>query len=256
MRIDLAALLEASQKAAAAQLERQQAYFNQPGYICTVNINRNAPYNAQTGHLGQVKGMRAENGAPELPPEYSLQIKAWVFGADQILAKHDTAVRLEYFLPASHLDNEDTYPITQIDAIVSKGGAGGKIYINPSNPEETAFVRIRQPIPEGWTAQQEYVFRVYLSEGFIPDTDKAWNPQAGNPFAGQTSEQIAQQLASNSLLFKKSQAEGLAGWKAQKAAATAELPTTEAVNSVLAAAASLPTTEPTKTRSRTTRKPV
>ena len=220
------------------ELKKKQAYFSQPGYTWSLFFNSNSPYNAQTGHLAQVKGVKAENGAPELAPEYSQPFKAWVYDADALVSKHSTGFRVDYFLPATDMEGEDSFPITEVGALVSRGGKTGLLYEDTEGNE--VMLTKNQEVLEDYIPISEYVFKAYLKNGFIPGTEKAWDPRANNVFKGISATDLASKLKTNSERFLKNQAVGLQGWRNAKKGASNV--------AAMAAAVSTPTTDAPKSR--------
>ena len=209
-----AKILAEAEARQAEELAKKQAYFSQPGYTWSLYFSSNSPYNAQTGHLAQVKGVKAENGAPELAPEYSQPFKAWVYDADVLVSKHSTGFRVEYFLPAVDMEGEDSFPITEVGALVSRGGKTGLLYEDSEGNE--VMLTKNQEVPGDYTPISEYVFKAYLKNGFIPGTEKAWDPRATNVFKGVSATDLANKLKANSERFVKNQAAGLQGWRNAK----------------------------------------
>lgn len=232
---DIMAQAQAKQ---AAELEKRQAYFSQPGYIWSLYFNNNCPFNSQTGHLAQVKGVKAVNGAPELAEEYSQPFKAWVYDADALVSKNSTGFRIEYFLPAIDMQSEDSFPITETGALVSKGGKTGLLYEDAEGNE--VMLTKNQEVPEDYTPIFEYVFKAYLKNGFVPGTEKAWDPRANNVFKGISATDLANKLRANSERFVKNQAIGLQGWRNAKKGASNV--------AAMAAAVGTPTTDAPKSR--------
>lgn len=231
-------ILAQAQSKQAEELAKKRAYFAQPGYVWSLYFNSNTPFNSQTGHLAQVKGVKAVNGATELPSEYSQPFKAWVYDADALVSKNSTGFRVDYFLPATDMDSEDSFPITEVGALVSRGGKTGLLYEDSEGNE--VMLTKNQEVPEDYTPISEYVFKAYLKVGLIPGTEKAWDPRATNVFRGVSATELANKLKANSDRFVRNQAIGLQGWRNAK--------NTSSNLAAMAAAVGTPTTDAPKSR--------
>lgn len=203
--------LEQQLAEAKRQAEIAKTYQEQPGYIWTVYLNNNSPYRDRTGHLGQVKGVVAVNGAEELLAEYGSAMKAWVYGADSIVGEHKTGSSCQYFTPVNFMVDEEVFPITEADSIVTLGQVTGKLYTTSSG--EKVVLPLGQMVPDDYIPVQELIFKAYLTDGLVLGSAKAWDPQAQNIFKGQSGATIAERLKANSELFRDNQAKGLAGWR-------------------------------------------
>jgi hypothetical protein len=228
------------------ELKRKQEYFNQPGYIWSLYFNSNSPYNAQTGHLAQVKGVKAVNGASELAAEYSQPFKAWVYDADAVVSKNASGFKLEYFMPATDMESEEAFPISEVGCLASRNGKTGLLY-NDAEGNEVMLTR-NQEVPEDYVPIMEYIFKAYLKTGFIPGSEKAWDPRANNVFKGVSATDLANKLKANSERFVKNQKIGLQGWR------TAKNSTSNVA--AMAAAVGTPTSDAPTTKTRRSSKSV
>jgi hypothetical protein len=227
-------------------LQKKQAYFGQPGYVWSLYFNSNTPYNAQTGHLAQVKGVKPVNGAAELAEEYSQPFKAWVYDADAFVSKNSAGFKLEYFMPATDMESEEAFPISEVGCLASRNGKTGLLY-NDAEGNEVMLTR-NQEVPEDYVPIMEYIFKAYLKTGFIPGSEKAWDPRATNVFKGVSATDLANKLKANSERFVKNQAIGLQGWRTARNSASNV--------AAMAAAVGTPTSDAPTTKTRRSSKSV
>jgi hypothetical protein len=238
--LELEKAVVAQETARAAAMQKKLDYLSQPGYVWALFFNRNCPFNPTTGHLSTVNGVKAVNGAPELPEGFGMAMKAWTFGAEQYVAKHaNSGFKLEYFIPASFLESDSDYPITEAGSLVNVGGKTGLQYQTPDG--DLIVLGRNEPVDASLIPVQEYIFKAYLKMGFMPKSDSTWDPLARNIFAGISSDAIAAKLSANSQRFASNQTASLNSWRVARS-------TNNVASELANAANALPTTDAPKAK--------
>lgn len=236
---------QAREERKAARLAKQKEMLSQPGYIWTVYFNNNAPYTASQGwYLASCKLTETVNGAASLPEGFSNKFTAWAYKAEQIVARNKSSFQVQVFVPESDFQDEETVPFFEIDLIINEGGINGRLCQDAEGNE--TIVGRGMPIPTGFQTVKEIALRFQVEPFLVPGSERYWNPQAANPFAGLESNKINDLVSKSAALFKRKQESGLNAWRASRDNATNAI-----VNDTLQGAASnLPTTEKAPRKAR------
>ena len=204
-----------------ATLEKKKALFAQPGYFWTIYFNNNAPYTASQGwYLASCKLTETVNGAAPLSEGFSSGLTAWAYKAEQVFSRNNSSFQVQVFTPESEFQNEETVPFFEIDLIIKEGGVNGRLCVNGAG-EETVIAR-GMPVPTGFETVKEIALRFEVEPYMVPGSEKFWNPQASNPFAGLQQGRIAELVNKSAALFKRKQEAGLNAWRANRDAVAIE----------------------------------
>lgn len=237
---------QAREERRAARLAKQKEMLAQPGYIWTVYFNSNAPYTASQGwYLASCKLTETVNGAAALPEGFSSKLTAWSYKAEQIVARNKSSFQVQVFVPESDFADEETVPFFEIDLIINEGGITGRLCQDAEGNE--TIVGRGMPIPTGYETVKEIALRFQVEPFLVPGSERYWNPQANNPFAGMQQDKVAELVNKSAALFKRKQESGLNAWRTARDSAT----NAAIVNDTLQdAATGLPTTEKAPRKAR------
>ncbi len=237
---------QAREERKAARLAKQKEMLSQPGYIWTVYFNSNAPYTQSQGwYLASCKLTETVNGAAPLPEGFSSKLTAWAYKAEQIVARNKSSFQVQVFVPEADFADEETVPFFEIDLIINEGGINGRLCQDAEGNE--TIVGRGMPIPTGYETVKEIALRFQVEPFLVPGSERYWNPQANNPFAGMQQDKVAELVNRSAALFKRKQESGLNAWRASRDAASSSI-----ANETLQNAASEAQTTERKTRTKKT----
>lgn len=227
----------------AAALEKKKQLFAQPGYFWTIYFNNNAPYTQSQGwYLASCKLTETVNGAAPLPEGFNNRLTAWAYKAEQLFSRNTSSFQVQVFTPESEFQDEESIPFFEIDLIIREGGVNGRLCVNEAG-EETVIGR-GMPVPPGYNTVKEIALRFQVEPFLVPGSEKFWNPQANNPFAGLAKDKVSELVNKSAALFRRKQDAGLNAWRADRDAGRA----LEANPNVQEASKSLETTDATPAR--------
>ena len=201
-------------------MAKQKEMLSQPGYIWSVYFNVNAPYTSSQGwYLTSCKLVETVNGAAPLAEGFSSKLTAWSYKAEQCVARNKSSFQVQVFIPEADFADEESVPLFEIDLIINQGGINGRLF-QDAEGNETIVAR-GMSVPTGFEPVKEIALRFQVEPFMVPGSEKYWNPQASNPFAGLEENKVAALVNKSAALFKRKQEAGLNSWRNARDAANA-----------------------------------